>query len=107
MAMNLLLLLPLALPFFCLALLSLIALLGVVALAGVIRVLGTIKSALGLAERGASDHPWHSMVGEAHPLDFVEGQIKGCLTTDVGPDSERRESLKLTLRPAEFNPAVS
>jgi len=72
--MNLLVLLTLALPFFCLALLSLIALLGVVALAGAIRVLGTMKSALGLGGRGAADDPLHSMVGEAHPLDFVEGQ---------------------------------
>jgi hypothetical protein len=72
--MNLLVLLALALPIFCLAVLSLIALLGVVALAGALRVLGTMKSALGLARHGAADHPWHSMVGEAHPLDFVEGQ---------------------------------
>ena len=72
--MNLLLLLPLALPFFCLALLSLIALVGVIALAGAISAVGTMKSALGLGGRGAPDDPWHSMVGEAHPLDFVEGQ---------------------------------
>ena len=71
--MNLFLLLLLAFPFFCLALLSLTALLGVVALAGAIRVLGAIKSALGLGGRGAVDDPWHRMVGEAHPLDFVEG----------------------------------
>ena len=52
--MNLLLLLPLAFPFFCLALLSLTALLGVVALAGAIGVLRAIKSALGLARHGAA-----------------------------------------------------
>ena len=63
--MNLFLLLLLAFPFFCLALLSLTALLGVVALAGAIRVLGAIKSALGLGGRGAADDPWHRMVGEA------------------------------------------
>jgi hypothetical protein len=74
MAMNLLLLLPLAFPFFCLALLSLTALLGVVAVAGAIGVLGAIKSALGLDGRGTADHPWQSMAGEPHPLDFVEGQ---------------------------------
>ena len=72
--MNLLLLLPLAFPFFCLALLSLIALLGVIALAGAIRVIGAIKSVLGLDVRGIANDPWQSMVGEAHPLDFVEGQ---------------------------------
>ena len=64
-------------PFFCLALLSLTALLGVVALAGAIGVLGAIKSALGLARHGAADHPWHSIAGEAHPLDLVEGQQVG------------------------------
>ena len=57
--MNLLLLLPLAFPFFCLALLSLIALLGVIALAGAIRVLGAVKSALGLGVRGVANDPWH------------------------------------------------
>jgi hypothetical protein len=69
MALNLLVLLPLALPFFCLALLSLIALVGVIALAGAISAVGTMKSALGLGGRGTADDPWHSMVGEAHPLD--------------------------------------
>jgi hypothetical protein len=72
--MNLLVLLPLAFLFFCLALLSLTALLGVVAIAGAISVLGAIKTALGL---GVADDPWHSMVGEAHPLDFVEGPSVG------------------------------
>jgi hypothetical protein len=28
-----------------------------------------MKSALGLGGRGTADDPWHSMVGEAHPLD--------------------------------------
>jgi hypothetical protein len=69
--MNLLLLLLLAFPFFCLAVLSLTAFLGVVALAAAIRVLGAIKTALGL---GAADDPWRKLVGEAHPLDFVERQ---------------------------------
>ena len=68
--MNLLLILLLAFPFFCLALLSLTTLLGVLALGGAISVLGSIKTALGLS---ATDDPWHRMVGEAHPLDFVEG----------------------------------
>jgi hypothetical protein len=72
--MNLLLLLPLALRFFCLAALSLIALLAVVALAGAIRTFGTIKSALGLGGHGVADDPWLSLVGDAHPLDFVEAQ---------------------------------
>ena len=73
--MNLLLLLLLALPLGCLALLSLLALLGVVALAGALQVVGAIKTALGI-KRGSADggeDPWARMVGDAHPLDFVEG----------------------------------
>ena len=45
--MNLLLLLPLAFPFACLALLSLIAFLGVVVLVGAFYVVRAIKSGLG------------------------------------------------------------
>ena len=45
--MNLLLLLVLAIPVGCLALLSLIAFLGVMALAGALRMVGAIKSGLG------------------------------------------------------------
>jgi hypothetical protein len=60
--MNLLLLLPLALPFGCLALLSLLAFLGVMAVAGALYVIGAIRTGLswrsgrtggdGLRERG-------------------------------------------------------
>jgi len=59
-AMNLLLLLPLAFPFACLALLSLIAFLGVVMLGGAFYVVGAIKSGLGLAGRGSDggEDPW-------------------------------------------------
>jgi hypothetical protein len=56
--MNRLLLLPLALPFACLALLSAMALLSVVALAGALRVIGAVTSALGLSGRSDED-PWH------------------------------------------------
>ena len=49
--MNLLLLLLLALPFACLAVLSLVALLGVAAIAGALHVIATITSALGIAVR--------------------------------------------------------
>ena len=74
MQMNLLLLLPLAVPFACLALLSLIAFLGVVALGGALHVVGAIKTGLGIAGRGSVDgDPWHGMVGDAHPLDYIEG----------------------------------
>jgi hypothetical protein len=71
--MNRLLLLPFALPLGCLALLSLIAFLSVLAIAGAIQVVGTIKLAVSIAARSDQD-PWHGMVGEAHPLDFIEGQ---------------------------------
>jgi hypothetical protein len=53
--MNLLLLLPLAIPFGCLALLSLLAFLGVLAVAGALQVVGAIRAALGMARRGS----WH------------------------------------------------
>ena len=69
--MNRLPLLPLAVPFAGLALLSLVAFLGVVALAGMLHVIGAIKSGLGM--RGSADgDPWHGLVGDAHPLDYVE-----------------------------------
>jgi hypothetical protein len=71
--MNRLSLLPLAVPFACLALLSLVAFLGVVALAGALHMVGAIKSGLGMAGRGsAAGDPWHGMVGDAHPLDYIE-----------------------------------
>lgn len=64
-------LLPLAVPFAGLALLSLVAFLAVIALAGTLRVVGAIKSGLGW--RGSADSdPWHGLVGDAHPLDYVE-----------------------------------
>jgi hypothetical protein len=69
--MNLLLLLPLAFPFVCLALVSLLAFLSVLALAGALRVIGTVMSALGIAGRKDED-PWHGAVSDAHPLDYVE-----------------------------------
>ena len=63
--MNRLLLLPFAVPFGCLALLSLIAFVGVLAIADAIRAVGTIKLALGIA--GRSRDPWNGMMGDAHP----------------------------------------
>ncbi len=74
--MNLLLLLLLAFPFACLALLSLTAFLAVVVLGGAFYVVGAIKSGLGLAGRGSDggDDPWRGMTGDAHPLDYIEGQ---------------------------------
>jgi|tagenome__1003787_1003787.scaffolds.fasta_scaffold19780427_1 hypothetical protein len=73
--MNLFVFLPLAFLFGCLALLSLVAFLGVVALAGVLHVLWAIRSALGIAGRGSVDRSqdqWCGLVGEAHPLDYIE-----------------------------------
>jgi hypothetical protein len=54
--MNLLLLLLLALPFACLALLSLVAFLGVVAIAGALHVIATITS---LCSRGPQTYKMH------------------------------------------------
>ena len=45
--MNLLLLLPLALPFLCLAAVSVLGLLGVLAIGGALQVVASIKSGLG------------------------------------------------------------
>jgi hypothetical protein len=70
--MNRLPLLPLAVPFACLALLSLVAFLGVVALAGALHVVGAFKSRLGRRSSVDGDQ-WHGMVGDAHPLDYIEG----------------------------------
>ena len=67
--MNRLLLLPFAVPFACLAILSSIALVGVVVIGGAIRAAGAIRSVMGL---GTYRQDW--MVGDAHPLDYVEGQ---------------------------------
>ena len=50
--MNLVLLLPLAVPFGCLALVSLLAFLGVVALAGALQVVGAIKAGDGPGRGG-------------------------------------------------------
>jgi hypothetical protein len=58
-----LLLLPLAVPFAFLALLSLIAFLGVVALACALHVVGAIKTGLGIAGRGSVyGDPWHGII---------------------------------------------
>ena len=54
--MNLLLLLLLALPFACLAVLSLVALLGVVAIGGTLRVIGMVTSVLGIAGGKLTTH---------------------------------------------------
>jgi hypothetical protein len=68
--MNRLPLLPLAVPFACLALLSLVAFLGVVAIAGALHVVRAIKS--GLGQQSSDGDPRQGMVGDAHPLDYVE-----------------------------------
>jgi hypothetical protein len=72
--MNRLMLLSFALPFACLALLSLIAFFAVVAIAGALRSVNAIRWSLGLRTFGREDHPWDRMVGEAHPLDYVESK---------------------------------
>jgi uncharacterized protein YecT (DUF1311 family) len=69
-AMNLLLLLALAFPLGCLALLSLLAFLGVLAIAGALQVVGAIKVGPGLAWRGSADggqEQWRGMVRDTYP----------------------------------------
>jgi hypothetical protein len=78
--MNRLLLLLLSIPIGCLALLSFVAVLGVLALAGAIRMVGAIRSGLGLGSADGNQDPWHGMVGDAHPLDYVEGQHSAALS---------------------------
>jgi hypothetical protein len=71
--MYLLMMLPLAFPFACLALLSSLAFLGVVALAGALYVIGAARSVLRIAPRKDNDQ-WPGAVGDAHPLEYVEGR---------------------------------
>ena len=73
--MYLLMLLPLAFPFACLALLSSIAFLGVVALGVALHVFGTARSLLHIAAE--NNDPWPSAVRDAHPLDYVEAGNSG------------------------------
>ena len=54
--MNLLLLFLLALPFACLAVLSLVALIGVVAIGGTLRMIGMVTSVLGLPDGKLTTH---------------------------------------------------
>jgi hypothetical protein len=71
LAVNLLLLLVLVLPFACLALLSFVAFLGVAAIAGALQLIGVTRSAIGIAKRADAD-PFNGAFGDAHPLDYVE-----------------------------------
>jgi hypothetical protein len=41
---------------------------------GALRMVGAIKSGLGLGSADGNQDPWHGMVNDAHPLDYVEGQ---------------------------------
>ena len=65
--MNLRFLVPLALPFACLALLSFIGFLGVMALAGALGVIGAVTSMLGLGRKEGDP-----CYGSAEALDYVE-----------------------------------
>jgi hypothetical protein len=55
-------------------LMSLIAFFAVVAIAGALGSVNAIRWSVGLKTLGREDHPWDRMVGEAHPLDYVEGK---------------------------------
>jgi hypothetical protein len=97
LAMNLLLLLALAVPLSCLALLSLLALLGVMTLGGVIHVLGTVRAhrpQWPSVEPGEHPHPVGAYLHQPRPsLDHLVGgseqrrgdcdaKCLGCLEVD-------------------------
>jgi hypothetical protein len=65
--MNLLLLIALAFPLGCLALLTFLALLGVLTLAGALRGVGAIRASVGKSGRGLVDG---AQVRAANPLDY-------------------------------------
>ena len=71
--MNRLVLLPLVLPFACLALLSFVAFVGVGAIAGALHVIRLVMASLGISGRRDED-PWHGAVGDAHPLEYIEAR---------------------------------
>jgi hypothetical protein len=73
MVMNRLVLLPLVLPFACLALLSFVAFVGVGAIAGALHVIRMVIAALGISGRRDED-PWRCAVGDAHPLEYIEAR---------------------------------
>jgi hypothetical protein len=72
--MSRLLLLPLAIPFACLAFLSSIAFFAVMAIGGAIRSVDAIRWSLGLRPLRADDYPRETIERNGHPLDFVEKQ---------------------------------
>lgn len=71
--MNRLVLLPLVLPFACLALLSFVAFVAVGAIAGALHVIRMVIGALGISGRRDED-PWRGAVGDAHPLEYIEAR---------------------------------
>jgi ABC-type phosphate/phosphonate transport system permease subunit len=73
MVMNRLVLLPLVLPFACLALLSFVAFVGIGAISGALHVIRTVIAALGISGRRDED-PWRGAVGDAHPLEYIEAR---------------------------------
>jgi hypothetical protein len=73
MVMNRLVLLPLVLPFACLALLSFIAFVGVGAIAGALHVIRMVIAVLGISGRRDED-PCRGAVGDAHPLEYIEAR---------------------------------
>ena len=66
--MKLLLLVVLAFPLGCLALVTFLALLGVLTLAGALRGVGAIRASVGKAGRGLADDGGN--VRAANPLDY-------------------------------------
>ena len=71
--MNRLVLLPLVLPFACLALLSFVAFVGIGAISGALHVIRMVISSPGDTE-GRDEDPWRCAVGDAHPLEYIEAR---------------------------------
>jgi hypothetical protein len=73
LGMNRLLLLPLVIPFACLAFLSSIGFLAVMAIGGAMRSVDAIRWSLGLRTLRSDDYP-KEIMRNGHPLNFVEKQ---------------------------------
>jgi hypothetical protein len=72
--MSRLMLVPLVIPFACLATLSSIAFFAVMAIGGALRSVDAIRWSVGLGSLTRTDRPTNGMVRDAHPLDFIEKQ---------------------------------
>ena len=101
--MNLLLLLPLAIPFGCLALLSLLAFLGVLAVAGALQVVGVIRAGLDMARR----HPRRRLALRSAHGTCAEGDDPPCKRGKQIPGTASYRSAMVCACNGANGPAVS